>query len=86
MNVPLSGVVSLWLRGGLEYDHFGSNDPNDSGHSVTTLGVSAPFLFHLVPHVFLGVGPFFSQPLSDSQDMASKDPTFGLTAIVGGYF
>jgi hypothetical protein len=74
----------LWLRGGLSFDHFSSNNGPD--RSITTLGVSAPFLFHLVPHFFMGVGPFFSIPLSDSQAMASKDPTFGLTAIVGGYF
>jgi hypothetical protein len=86
LNVPLGGVVSLWVRGGLEFDHFGSNDPNNSGHSVTTLGVGAPFLFHLVPHFFMGVGPFFALPLTNSEAMGSKDPTFGLTAIVGGYF
>ena len=37
-------------------------------------------------HFLLGVGPFFSQPLTDSQAMAAKDPSFGLTALVGGYF
>jgi hypothetical protein len=45
-----------------------------------------PFLFHFVPHFFLGVGPFFSQPLTNSAAMGNKDATFGLTAIVGGYF
>jgi len=84
VNVPLGSVVSLWVRGGLSFDHSSSND--GPGRSITTLGIGAPFLFHLVPHFFMGVGPFFSMPLTDSQAMASKDPTFGLTAIVGGYF
>lgn len=84
LNVPLGNVVSLWVRGGLAYDHSSVNV--GPSHSLTTLYIGVPFLFHLVPHFFLGVGPFFSLPLTDSQAMAAKDPTFGLSAIVGGYF
>ncbi|HEX2658579.1 MAG TPA: hypothetical protein VHU40_09910 [Polyangia bacterium] len=83
-NIPLGNVVSLWVRGGLAYDHTSVN--NGPSRSVTSLGVEAPFLFHLVPHFLLGVGPFISVPLTDNQAMASKDPSFGLTALVGGYF
>ena len=86
LDIPLGSVVSLWLRGGLSFDHSSVKNDTAPSHSVTTLGVEAPFLFHLVPHFLMGVGPFFSQPLTDSQAMAAKDPSFGLTALVGGYF
>jgi opacity protein-like surface antigen len=82
-DLALASAVSLWIRGGLSYDHTSGN--NASSSSVTTLDVLVPFLFHLVPHFFLGVGPFFSQPLTDSRPNSNKDATFGLTAIVGGY-
>jgi hypothetical protein len=83
-NVELGSAVSLWLRGGLSFEHQSNN--NAPGVSVTTLNILVPFLFHFVPHFFLGVGPFFDLPLTNSQAMANKDPTYGLTAIVGGYF
>jgi hypothetical protein len=83
-NVALSELVSLWPLVGLSFEHFSDN--NGPSRSITTLGINVPFLFHLVPHFLLGVGPFFSLPLTNSQAMANKDPSYGLTALVGGYF
>jgi hypothetical protein len=83
-NIFLASTVSLWLRGGLSYDHTSVN--NGPSYSITTLHILVPFLFHFVPHFFLGVGPFFDQPLTDSRPGSGKDATYGLTAIVGGYF
>jgi hypothetical protein len=83
-DIPLGSAVSLWLRGGLSYDHISIK--NGPSYSVTRLDILVPFLFHFVPHFFLGVGPFFSLPLTNSEAMGNKDATFGLTAIVGGYF
>ena len=83
-DVPLGALVSMWPRGGLQVAHM---SPKDSpGVNVTTLGFELPFLFHFVPHILLGVGPFISVPLTNSAAMSSKDPTYGLTALVGGYF
>jgi hypothetical protein len=82
-DLALASAVSLWIRGGLSYDHTSVKMGGSS--SVTTLDVLVPFLFHLVPHFFLGVGPFFSQPLTNNEPNGNKDATFGLTAIVGGY-
>jgi len=83
-DVPLGALVSMWPRGGLQVAH---TSPKDGpGVNVTTLGFELPFLFHFVPHFLLGVGPFISVPLTNSAAMSSKDPTYGLTALVGGYF
>lgn len=83
-DIALGSAVSLWIRGGLSYDHISIK--NSPSTSVTRLDVLVPFLFHFVPHFFLGVGPFFTLPLTNSAAMGNKDATFGLTAIVGGYF
>lgn len=82
-DLVLASAVSLWIRGGLSYDH--TSPKSGPSTSITTLDVVVPFLFHFVPHFFLGVGPFFSLPLTNSAAMGNKDATFGLTAIVGGY-
>jgi hypothetical protein len=83
-HVALSELVSLWPLVGLSFGHSSVN--NGPSTSVTTLSINVPFLFHLVPHFLLGVGPFFSLPLTNSQAMGNKDPSYGLTALVGGYF
>lgn len=83
-HLPISGLVSLWALGGLTFAH--TSVSNGPSRSVTTLDINVPFLFHLVPHFLIGIGPFFGLPLTNSQAMANKDPSYGLTALVGGYF
>ncbi|HEY4185906.1 MAG TPA: hypothetical protein VGP07_12610 [Polyangia bacterium] len=83
-NAVLGSLVSVWIRGGLDLTRISVN--NGPSTTVTSLDINAPFLFHFAPHFLLGVGPFFSLPLTNSAAMGAKDPTFGLTALVGGYF
>ena len=83
-NVVLSELVSLWPLVGLSFTHNSQN--NGPSSSMIRLNIDVPFLFHIVPHFLLGVGPFFSLPLTNSQAMGNKDPSYGLTALVGGYF
>ncbi len=80
-NVPLTSLVSLWIRGGLYYHHLEIN--NGPIINETVMDLTVPFLFHLVPHFFVGAGPLFHLPLSHTQN--ATDPTYGLTAIVGGW-
>jgi hypothetical protein len=83
-NIPISGLVSFWARGGVFVNSY-DIDNGPSG-TQTTVGVNAPFLFHVLPHAFVGVGPFFSMPVQNSDDNAGDDATYGLTAILGGWF
>ena len=83
-HVALSELVSLWPLAGLSFRRNSVN--NGPTSSIIALDINVPFLFHLVPHFLLGVGPFFSLPLTNSQAMGNKDPSYGLTALVGGYF
>ena len=82
-NVPLTSLVSIWMRGGLYFHHTTVNLGPDNNQTVMDL--TFPFLFHLVPHFFLGAGPFFHLPLQNTM-MGGTDATYGLTAIVGGWF
>jgi len=82
-NLPISSLVSFWARGGVFVNSY---DVNNGPNGVqTTIGVNAPFLFHVLPHAFVGVGPFFSLPVQNSDEMAGSDATYGLTAILGGW-
>jgi hypothetical protein len=77
-DLRFTSLVSLWIRGGLLYQHF-SPAMGASG-SQTQLDIQIPALFHLVPHFFMGVGPTISVILQ-----GGGDTTIGLSAIVGGY-
>ena len=81
-NVGLTSLVSIWIRGGI-YVHRYATDNAPSG-TETVMDLNVPFLFHVVPHFFLGVGPFFHLPLQNSM-MGGTDATYGLTATVGGW-
>lgn len=80
-NVALTSLVSIWIRGGLYYHHLTINNGPTINETVFDLNV--PFLFHLVPHFFIGLGPFFHLPLAHTMDNTAA--TYGLTATVGGW-
>lgn len=82
-NLPITNLVSFWPRAGVYYHHYSINNGPSGGE--TSIGINAPFLFHVLPQAFAGVGPFFSLPVQNSDSMAGKDATYGLTAIVGGW-
>ena len=81
-HIPITSLVSFWARGGVYFHHYSQNNGPSGGQ--TSIGINAPFLFHILPHAFAGVGPFFSVPVQNSDSTAGSDSTFGLTAILGG--
>jgi hypothetical protein len=65
---------------GLNYQHFSFSDGGGSD-SNTYFNLDVPFLFHVVPHFFLGLGPFVHVGLGDG------DPNvFGIQSLIGGWF
>ena len=74
-NLLLTDAISFWGTLAFLYQ----NPAGDTGSNVRAR-VFAPFLFHLVPHLFVGVGPYFEQGMSESFT------NFGLESLVGGYF
>src|SRR5260221_10674465 len=68
-NVNLNDKISVWPTAGFSYAH---SDVSDGGGSNSSwaFNIYAPFLFHLVPHFFIGVGPFLDVGLSDGDQNA----------------
>jgi hypothetical protein len=75
-NLAISDPVTFWPMVGINVDKvFGTG-----GSTATQLTIFAPFLFHLVPHLFVGVGPDFELPLNGG------GTGYGLQTVVGGWF
>ena len=53
---------------------------NHSTNTSSSFGIFAPFLYHLVPHLFVGVGPSFSIQLTDN-----NGKMYGLDFVLGGW-
>ena len=76
-NLAITDAVTFWPKVGITVGHaFGS-----TGNTSSQLTIFAPFLFHLVPHLFVGAGPDFELELSGSGGNG-----YGLQSVVGGWF
>lgn len=75
-NLAVAERISFWPGAGLYYAR---SSGGAAANDATWLGVFAPFLFHPVPHLFLGFGPFVELGLGDGGDR------FGLQSVVGGW-
>jgi hypothetical protein len=75
-NLGINPVASFWPMVGISVSRqFGSG-----GSTTTDLTIFAPFLYHLVPHLFIGLGPQFDLALNGGGN------TYGLQSVVGGWF
>lgn len=76
-NLTINDHIGFWPMAGV-----GVN-VNSSDHNTNTaaaFSIFAPFLYHLVPHLFAGVGPSFSVQLNDG-----NGKVYGLDFILGGW-
>ena len=53
---------------------------NHNTNTSTRLQIFAPFLYHLVPHLFVGLGPSFSWRLS-----GGEGKVYGVDFVLGGW-
>jgi len=87
-DIPLGAMFSLYPRFGFFLDHT-SVSPKGGGmsdsYTLFSLFVFAPFLFHPVPHFFIGVGPFLEGDVAGA-DERRRTFRFGLASTVGGWF
>jgi hypothetical protein len=75
-NLNITSVVSFWPRAGIFFSRHSGRPATNS----TFLGIFAPFLFHLAPHLFAGIGPSFNLSLDGGGNSS------GLDSVVGGWF
>jgi hypothetical protein len=76
LNMTINDNLGFWPSAGVGF----KVDSRDYNTNTTSFfGVFAPFLYHLVPHLFVGLGPSFSMQL----DGDSK--VFGIDFVLGGW-
>ena len=75
-NQGLNQHVSFWPTVGID----GSYTHNTGSTTTAELEVFAPFLYHVAPHFFLGVGPFLSYFVK-----GGPDTQYGLDFVIGGW-
>ncbi len=95
--------LSFWPRGLLTFEQLRSKFPGptvvpgpmSSGSSVATgasiisAGISAPLLFHVVPHFFIGFGPTVSTDIHNStgpDGAPNRSSHLGAASTIGGWF
>jgi hypothetical protein len=80
-DLPLGDVFSMFAKGGLAISHvsFGGDEA-----TVFSLFFDVPFLFHPVPHFFIGIGPHLEVGLAGSGASAATE--IALLSTVGGWF
>ncbi len=102
-NVWLTERLSLWPKAFLQFVQFRATTdvpavvPSNTAvvvpaavpdvANVVSAGIYAPFLFHLAPHFFVGLGPSFSVDLYATaiQGTSTHASAFGLSSTVGGW-
>ena len=75
-NQGLNQHISFWPTVGID----GSYTHNTASTTSAALEVFAPFLYHVAPHFFLGVGPFLSYLVK-----GGPDTQYGLDFVIGGW-
>ena len=75
-NLAISNPVTFWPTAGV----FIHREFGTTGSTSASLNIFAPFLFHLVPHLFVGFGPDFELPLNGG------GTGYGVKTTVGGWF
>jgi hypothetical protein len=82
-DIPLAAMFTLFPRLTLAYTHFSPSGADSS--NLLGMFLYAPFLFHPVPHFFVGFGPSFGGNFAGGDD-GDRFFVFELVSTVGGYF
>jgi hypothetical protein len=89
-NIPVGAMFSFYPRLGFGITHVTEsttvgNITTSSSDTFLSLSLYAPFLFHPVPHFFIGLGPFMEGNIAGGE-APQRNLTIGLASTVGGYF
>jgi hypothetical protein len=87
-NLPISARTSVWPKAGLSIantrvtsDGDGGLDDEEADNTAAQLNLFVPFMFHPVPHFFLGLGPALDVDLSGD----AKATTIAIRLTLGGW-
>jgi hypothetical protein len=79
-NVNVMEHLSAWAKVGIAYDHISLAAPAPS-FSTTWLTAYLPIMYHIVPHLFVGVGPYYNLKITGDGNTG-----YGFSSLVGGWF
>ncbi len=81
-NLNVTENLGVWPIAAISYAHESSGSGTTSmSNSATFLHIFAPVLYHIVPHVFAGLGPFYDLHIS-----GVGNHSYGVRSTVGGWF
>jgi hypothetical protein len=74
-NLNVTENLGAWAKAGVAYDHI------SGGFSTTWLTLDLPIMYHIVPHVFVGVGPYYYLKIAGDGNTG-----YGFHSLVGAWF
>jgi hypothetical protein len=81
-NLNVTSMIGAWPKVGIAYDHTSTTVGNTKTTTGTTwLTVDAPLMVHIVPHLFIGFGPYYYLKVAGDGNTG-----FGAHSMVGGWF
>jgi hypothetical protein len=81
-NLNLNEHLGVWGKVGAAYQHASSGTGTTAGSSSTTyLTADLPIMWHIVPHLFFGVGPYYYFRVAGDGESG-----YGFHSLVGGWF
>ena len=78
-NLNVTENIGVWPIVGVSYNKV--TGANNSGFSSTYGNLYLPILYHIVPHVFAGIGPFYNLKIA-----GDGEHSYGFRSTVGGWF
>ena len=78
-NLNVNEMIGVWPKVGIGYDY--SKVGTGRSNSTTLITAYLPVMFHIVPHLFFGIGPYYNLKIAGDGDNA-----YGFTSMVGGWF
>jgi len=76
-NLNINDHLGFWPTAGFALR---IDSENHDTTTSTSFGIFAPFLYHLVPHLFVGAGPSFAALIS-----GGSGKTYGIDFVLGGW-
>jgi hypothetical protein len=86
-QLPLGDMFSVFPKVGFFFEHVGSSATGapSTSYNLLSLSIDVPFLWHPVPHFFIGIGPTLFANIAGATS-GQRDVQFGLVSTVGGFF
>jgi len=76
-NLNVTPNIGVWPKAGITYEH----DKVGSASAATTwVTVVVPFLYHLMPHLFVGLSPYYNLKVA-----GDGDHSYGFSSVIGGW-